>query len=186
MPTSQSNPPQEAASINLPLGSHPLPSPALQFIPPVSAQSTEQLRCSGDEIFAHVPMSLRQQICNGEYINLALLLKGGMELQDFCEGGSLKLSSDGGTEMRAKVCKDKINTITKWTDTFLLYTSIYLTQYPNKASQLLHYMFVIREAALRQGEIVGPSMTNSFGSGRQIIHLLGRLSTMTCGRVVCS
>ena len=76
LPTSQSNPPQEAASINLSLGSHPLASPALQFIPPVSAQSTEQLGCSGDEIFAHVPMSLRQQICNREYINLALLWDG--------------------------------------------------------------------------------------------------------------
>ena len=74
-----------------------------------------------------------------------------MELQDFCEGGSLKLSSDGGIEMQAKVCKDKINTIAKWTNAFLIYTSIYLTQYPNKASQLLHYMFVIWEAALWQG-----------------------------------
>ena len=63
------------------------------------SQNVESVRCSGDEIFAHIPKTLRQQICNGEYINLALLLKGGMELKDFCSGGSLKLNTDGGIEM---------------------------------------------------------------------------------------
>ena len=53
-------------------------------------QNVESVRCSGDELFAHVPKTLRHQICKGEYINLALLLKGGMELKDFCSGGSLK------------------------------------------------------------------------------------------------
>ena len=90
----------------------------MQIIPSVLGQSFEQHGCSGDEIFVHVPSSLRQQICNGEYINLALLLKGGMELQDFCEGGSLKLTSNGDIEMRAKVCKDKVPSIDKWTDVF--------------------------------------------------------------------
>ena len=146
LPLSSPQPPVQSVSHST---TTPIPD-AVQIIPSVLGQSIEQLRCSGDEIFAHVPSSLRQQICNGEYINLALLLKGGMELQDFCEGGSLKLTSNGDIEMRAKVCKDKVPSIDKWTDAFLIYTSIYLTQYPDKAPQLLHYMFVIREAAVRQ------------------------------------
>ena len=113
-------------------------------------QNVESVRCSGDEIFAHVPKTLRQQICKGEYINLALLLKGGMELKDFCSGGSLKLNTDGGIEMKAKVCKDKIGSVEKWTDAFLIFASVYLTVYPDKAPELLHYMFIIHEAAIRQ------------------------------------
>lgn len=123
---------------------------AVQTLQSAPGQNVEAIRCSGDEIFAHVPKSLRQQICKGEYINLALLLKGGMELKDFCSGGSLKLNADGAIEMKSKVCKEKIPTIEKWTDAFLIYSSVYLTAYPDKAAQLLHYMFVIREAAARQ------------------------------------
>ena len=123
---------------------------AFQSFSSAPGQNVEPLRCSGDEIFAHVPESLRKQILTGEYINLALLLKGGMELNEFCSGGSFKLSSDGGLEMKAKVCKEKIPSIEKWTDAFLIYASIYLTAQPNKALELLHYMFIIREAASRQ------------------------------------
>ena len=50
----------------------------------VQGQGINTLRCINDSIFLHVPKSLQQQICTGEYINLALLLKGGMELEDFC------------------------------------------------------------------------------------------------------
>ncbi|MCG8077788.1 MAG: hypothetical protein JAY75_16325 [Candidatus Thiodiazotropha taylori] len=90
-------------------------SETLSTLQPVSGQNIESLRCTGDEIFAHVPKSLRQQISKGEYINLALLLKGGMELKEFCSGGSLKLNAEGGIEMKAKVCRDKITSIEKWT-----------------------------------------------------------------------
>ena len=71
-------------------------------------QNVESVRCNGDEIFAHVPKTLRQQICKWEYINLALLLKGGIELKDFCSGGSLKLNTDGGIEMKQKFAKIRL------------------------------------------------------------------------------
>ena len=108
---------------------------AFQSFLSAPGQNVEPLRCSGDEIFAHVPESLRKQILTGEYINLALLLKGGIELNEFCSGGSFKLSSDGGLEMKAIVCKEKIPSVQKWTDAFLIYASIYLTKQPNKASR---------------------------------------------------
>ncbi|MEW8547292.1 MAG: hypothetical protein AB2693_27610 [Candidatus Thiodiazotropha sp.] len=108
------------------------------------------LRCGNDSIFLHVPKSLQQQICKGEYINLALLLKGGMELKEFCSGGALKLNSEGGIEMKPKVCKEKIQSIEKWTDAFLIYASVYLTAHQDKTNEILHYIFLIREAALKQ------------------------------------
>ena len=125
-------------------------SNAFKLFQSAPGQDVEQMRCTGDEIFAHVPQSLRQQICRDEYINLALLLKGGMELKEFCSGGSFKLSAEGGLEMKTKVCKEKIQSVEKWTDAFLIYASIYLTKYPTKALEMMHYMFVIREAASRQ------------------------------------
>ena len=88
-------------------------------------QTVELVHCSGDKTFAHIPKILRQQIFKGEYINLALLLKGGMELKEFCSGGSLKLNTDGGIEMKANVCKEKTGSVEKWTDAFF-YFCIYM------------------------------------------------------------
>ena len=83
-------------------------------------------------------------------MNLALLLKGGMELEDFCNGGALQLNSEGGIEMKTKICKEKIQSVEKWTDAFLIYTAVFLTVHQDKAIELMHYMFLIREAASKQ------------------------------------
>lgn len=125
-------------------------NPSVHCVESAPGQNVESLRCSSDEIFVHVPRSLRQQICKGEYINLALLLKGGMELSEFCSGGTLKLNTEGGIEMKTKVCKEKISSIDKWTDAFIIYSSIYISTHADQATQLLHYMYIIREAASRQ------------------------------------
>lgn len=114
-------------------------------------QNVDSVRCSNDELYVHIPKSLRLQICKGEYVNLALLLKGEMELQEFCSGSTLKLSGDGAIESKPKICKDKIQSIEKWTDAFILYMSIYITVHAGKAGEMLHYMHLIREAAIRQG-----------------------------------
>ena len=52
--------------------------------------------------------------------------------------------------MKAKLCKDKIGSVEKWTDAFFIFACVYLTAYPDKAPELLCYMFIIREAAIRQ------------------------------------
>lgn len=116
----------------------------------VQGQGINPLRCGNDSVFVHVPKSLQQQICKEEYINLALLLKGDMELKAFCSRGALKLNSEGRIEMKSKVCKEKIQSIEKWTDAFLIYASVFLTAHQDKANELLHYMFLIRQAAAKQ------------------------------------
>ena len=52
--------------------------------------------------------------------------------------------------MKANVCKDKIGSVEKWTDACFIFASVYLTAYPDKAPELLHYMFIVREAAIRR------------------------------------
>ena len=41
--------------------------------------------------------------------------------------------------------------IEKWTDAFLIFSSIYLKAHPDKASELLHYAYTIRECAVHKG-----------------------------------
>lgn len=116
-----------------------------------SVQNThEQIRLSVDDVAAHVPDHLRQQIRKGEYVNFALLLKGAVELADFCSGASLRLTQDGRLETGPKECKDKITSIEKWTDAFIIFMSIYITCHQERTHELLRYMWNIRECAARQ------------------------------------
>lgn len=99
--------------------------------------SPELTRLSCDDIAAHVPSSLKLQIAKGEYVNLALLLKGAIELTDFYAGCELKLSTNGTLVSSPRECKDKINSIEKWTDAFIIYASIYLNTRVDKVYELL-------------------------------------------------
>ena len=109
----------------------------------------ETLRLGSDDISSHVPNQICQKIWAHEYINLNLLLKGNVELQDFCSGGVLHITDKGQVESRPKLVKEKITTIDQWTDAFLIFASIYLKKYPGKMQEILHYMSIIREAATR-------------------------------------
>lgn len=133
----------------------PLPeadsSSNLQEPLPGTSQGPQIMRVAADDLAAHVPQSLRQQIGRGEYVNIALLLKGSVELADFCGGSLLHISTDGRIESRPKQCKDTIKTIESWSDAFLIFSSIYLSTHTDKAQEMLHYMWTIRECAARQG-----------------------------------
>ncbi|XP_060563096.1 uncharacterized protein LOC132722588 [Ruditapes philippinarum] len=109
------------------------------------------IRLADDDLAAHVPTSLKQKICRGEYVNLMLLLKGAVELSEFCKGTVFKLDSEGHIESAQKECKEQINCIEKWTNAFIIYASIYLSSHADKIYEILHYMFNIRDCASRQG-----------------------------------
>ena len=112
----------------------------------------QAIRCANDGMFLHVPVSLRSQIVRGEYVNLALLIKGAPELSEICAKSTLQLSADGrNIESAPKSCKDRVSSIEKWTDAFLIYMSILLVDKPELGSELLQYMHNIRDCAKRQG-----------------------------------
>ncbi|KAJ8314822.1 hypothetical protein KUTeg_006972 [Tegillarca granosa] len=115
--------------------------------------------CADDDITAHIPNQLREKIWGHQYVNLALLLKGSAELTDFYTASNLVLNESGCLESRPKVLKDKIPSIEKWTDAFLLFTNIYLRRYPERAVALTQYMSVIRDAAAWSPGFVGVPMT---------------------------
>lgn len=98
---------------------------------------------------AHVPTQIKQKIWQHQYINIALLLKGNVELQELCTGDLIHITESGNIETRPKITKEKVTSIEKWTDAFLIFSCIYLKKFPNKTQELLQYMSIIREAASR-------------------------------------
>ncbi|KAH3770188.1 hypothetical protein DPMN_171471 [Dreissena polymorpha] len=73
----------------------------------------------------HLPASLKQRIFCGEYVNIALLLKGAVGLADYTNGGSIFVLINGSLESRPKECRDVINTIERWSDAFIMFTDMY-------------------------------------------------------------
>ena len=71
-----------------------------------------------DEIHVHVPMSLKQKIWRGEFINLAILLKGSVELANICSPNVFRVMANGTLEERPRECKEMVDSIENWTDAF--------------------------------------------------------------------
>lgn len=107
----------------------------------------EIIPLESDSIGDHVPRAIKQKIWGHEYINLALLLKGYSELNDFCTSAPMVVGSSGMIETRPPTCKEKIPNVEKWTDAFHIYMSIYLERFPAKVQELLQYVKTIRGAA---------------------------------------
>ncbi|KAH3776591.1 hypothetical protein DPMN_178022 [Dreissena polymorpha] len=69
------------------------------------------------DFLIHVPASLKQRICRGEYINLALLLKGPVEIADYTNGGAVFVLNNESS-------KDIISSIERWPDAFIIFMDI--------------------------------------------------------------
>lgn len=138
----------------------------------------EPLRLGSDELSAHVPLAIAQKIWSNQYININLLLKGAVELQELCAGGAIRLNKQGLLESKPQVFKDPVPTIEKWTDAFLIFSSIYLKKHPERTQELLQYMNVIREAASRSTSFAWRNYDEQFRL-RQAINIQpwGQLNT---------
>jgi len=126
-------------------------------------------RQANDDVSIHVPASLKQRICRGEYINLALLLKGPVELADYTNGGSVFVLNNGSLESRPKECKDVISSIERWSDAFIIFMDIYLSAQPQRLHEMLHYFYTIRECAARQGGIFWKEYDHMFRSRQAVM-----------------
>lgn len=109
----------------------------------------EPMRSTADDIAMHVPQSIKEQIWRGDYVHLNLLLKGALELSELSSGQALYLSPSGLIESKPKGHKGKNLSIEKWTDAFLIYTSILLHKTPTLCQDLIKYMSIIREASTK-------------------------------------
>lgn len=102
-----------------------------------------------DDIALHIPQNIMEQIWRGDYINLAILLKGPVELSELSRGQSLHVMPNGQIESRHKELRGKITSIERWTDAFMIFMSVCLRKDPTLAQDLIKYMWVIRDAAAK-------------------------------------
>jgi hypothetical protein len=114
---------------------------ALKLAPP---NLSYFVRLASDDLAAYVPSSLKQQICKGEYENLSLLLKGTVDILQFCSGSIFTINADGQIETVQRECEEKIMSIEKWTHAFIIYTSIYLLNQPDKVNDIYFRPFIRR------------------------------------------
>lgn len=95
---------------------------------------------------ATVSAKLKLKIWNNEFVELKSLLPNSNEepLSIMVKAGKIELQ-------QASSNKNPI-TIHQWTDAFLIFISIYLQKFPQEASNLLKYMYTIREINKLHGE----------------------------------
>ena len=123
---------------------------------------SERIKCSSDDLSAHVPHQLKVKIWSHKYFNIALLLKGTAELNEMFSGGLLYISPEGKVEAKPRQSKEIIPNIERWSDAFLIFISIYVVRYPGKVQEILKYMSVIRDAASKFSPTCWPTYDEQF------------------------
>jgi hypothetical protein len=114
----------------------------------ISEFSPQKTTSVFDPVGKHVPIKLKQQIWEGKYIDMALLLKSGQELDD-------QIDSQGQIQLKnGAMClvKQKVNSylsIADWTSAYVVFMSVMLEKYRTRAQELIKYMRDIRIAAGR-------------------------------------
>lgn len=111
--------------------------------------SPMQIISTFDGIGINVPLKLKQKIWEGEFIELAALIKSGHEMEA-TEGGEGELVFEGGKlVIKKRMQSGVITSIHAWSSAFMVFMSVFLESHPNEIQQLLKYMRDIRLLASR-------------------------------------
>jgi hypothetical protein len=125
--------------------------PATDFTGPnfaVSEYQPTMVDSAFDPVSAHVPLKLKNQIWEGKFIDLSLLLKSAQEIDGHLESqGSIELRN--GVMCLVKSKNSSYLTIDKWTSAFVIFMSVVLEKYRTRRLELLKYLRDIRMAASR-------------------------------------
>ncbi|XP_061167326.1 uncharacterized protein LOC133176185 [Saccostrea echinata] len=103
------------------------------------------LNSVSDALGVHVSDSLRQNIFDNAFIHLHKLLP----LKPNDEPQQQLAFVNGELVLKPKHKEIKITSIETWTNAFLIFTSIYLTKFPEHIQSILKYINIIRTAAQR-------------------------------------
>ena len=126
---------------------------------PLPVANTSQLECqsidplpivTANDLDIHVSQQLKDKIWNFEYVDLTLLLE--QNISDQQEQARSLSVVDNQLVLKPLQTEKKVKAITHietWTTAFLNYTSILIQRHPQKAPELIKYMSVIRDAAVK-------------------------------------
>ena len=100
-----------------------------------------------DHLHLIVPSDLRDQICQGKFVDLGKLLKKSF-LDTAEEQKSIFTLDSKGQLSHKPASKTKADlSISEWTSAMHVYMSVYLQQHPDKLQDMLAYVELIRGAA---------------------------------------
>ena len=113
----------------------------------VGSNISTPLVSAHDDLSLHVPKSIKEKIWNGEYIDISVLLNKEPSSLDTC---TQKLVMVNG-ELIIKQAQEpvKIMDVEKWTNAFIIFSSVLIAKHPEHAQGLLKYMNSIRLGASR-------------------------------------
>ncbi|CAC5390782.1 unnamed protein product [Mytilus coruscus] len=97
-----------------------------------------------DNLGLNVSQQTQDNIINGEYVDLGILLTNSSTEQS----NSLTLDTNGQLVIQTKPSK-KITDINTWIDAFLIYTSIYVGVHVEDTLNILKYMYSVKLGASR-------------------------------------
>ena len=101
-----------------------------------------------DPVSAHVPLKLKNQIWEGKFVDLSLLLRSAREIDGHLESEG-QIEFRNGVMCLVKSKNSSYLTIDKWTSAFLIFMSVVLEKYRTRGLELLKYLRDIRMAASR-------------------------------------
>ncbi len=140
------------APIQIGQNSNPMPTP-----PILQVSGGNPLSPQGEYLGASVPQNIKERIWKGEYVEFSLLIpnrSSTARAKIFAESGIEQMGSEltvfqKGQQIvfRPTGPKRQIWSIEKWTDAFLVFSSIYLQKKPQYAQELMKYGSIIRSAA---------------------------------------
>lgn len=100
-----------------------------------------------DETDVFISQTLKEKVWNFEYVDLSQFLRQNFENSVEEKGSNLEIIN-GKLVLQPRKRKTKsIDNISLWTNAFLTYTLVLIENHPNKASELIHYMLVLRNVA---------------------------------------
>jgi len=112
-------------------------------------QQIEPLLVPGfsNEIDIFIPQSLKEKAWNFEYVELSLFLRQNFESNIGQKPCNLEIV-DGKLVIQQRIKKVKsIDNISNWTSAFLNYILVITENHPSKASELIKYITILRNAA---------------------------------------
>jgi len=112
----------------------------------ISIHPISQTSKASDDLCRNVPITVKQKIVAGEYVDLASLL---INTQGSSFDKHKIIVSQGEPLIQPKQQQHKIANITNWTDAFFVFINIYCAAHPHKFQDLLKYMYSIRLGAKR-------------------------------------
>lgn len=136
----------------------------MMFAPQISTPSTciplgspQPMTSINNDVAATVPQNIKEQIMKGEYIDLATLLSN-----DHNPNVQNLVLLKGELVVESPKSAVKILSIQQWSNVFIIYISVYCTAHPQRFQELLKYLYVIRQGALRCNNLGWKSYDEQF------------------------